>query len=400
MVSDLMRDFAVGATVLGNLSALYFYAYAGLQIPVGALIDRWGARVMVAGSLAIAATGALTFGSAGTVFQAYAGRLLIGLGSAVGFVGSLALAARWFPERRFALMSGLTMLVGMAAGILGQAPLAALVAAIGWRSTMYISALVAAVLAAAVWGLVRNAPDEAAEQNTSGRSQSWGALVSGIGRTLAAPRVWCVSLFGASLSGVLLAFGGLWGVPYLMLRYGIERPTAAFITSLVLLGWAVGAPFAGWISDHIGRRKLPMVIAAVLNLCLICFLLYGPALPIAVAGVILFLLGGLGGSMVIGYAFAREMTPPIIHGAVTGFVNMMTVISGAILQPLIGLLLDLQWDGTIEEGVRIYSLAQYNLAFAALAGWAALGFAWAGFIPETHCRTHRDPDAVESDPVR
>ena len=44
MVEELMRDFAVGAAVLGNLSAAYFYGYAGMQIPVGLLLDRFGPR--------------------------------------------------------------------------------------------------------------------------------------------------------------------------------------------------------------------------------------------------------------------------------------------------------------------------------------------------------------------
>ncbi len=107
MVEDLMRDFGANATVLGQLSALYFYPYALLQPPLGALLDRFGARLMLTIAVALAAAGTLAFALAPTLWLAYVGRFLIGAGSAVGFIGSMALAARWFPPRRFATMAGL-----------------------------------------------------------------------------------------------------------------------------------------------------------------------------------------------------------------------------------------------------------------------------------------------------
>jgi MFS family permease len=94
MVSDLMEAFSVGAAVLGQLSALYFYPYALLQIPIGVLLDRFGARVLLSGAMAMAALGTIAFGLARSLELAYAGRFLIGAGSAVGFIGSLALASR------------------------------------------------------------------------------------------------------------------------------------------------------------------------------------------------------------------------------------------------------------------------------------------------------------------
>ena len=118
-----MRDVGVGAAVLGNLSAFYFYAYASLQIPVGMAVDRWGPRRVLTAAAAFCALGSLCFALSDTLGFLYLGRLMIGVGAAFGFVGALTLAGRWFAPQLFALVSGLTMMFGMSGGILGQAPL-------------------------------------------------------------------------------------------------------------------------------------------------------------------------------------------------------------------------------------------------------------------------------------
>ena len=124
MVSDLMRDFAIGGGMLGVLSALYFYPYFLLQVPLGTLLDRLGPRLLMSVAVFIAGAGSFLFGIAESLSLAYAGRILIGIGSAVGFLGSMSIAARWFPPHRFAFLTGLAMFLAMMSGVLGQGPLA------------------------------------------------------------------------------------------------------------------------------------------------------------------------------------------------------------------------------------------------------------------------------------
>jgi len=383
MGDDLMREFAVGAAVLGNLSAIYFYIYAGAQMPIGALTDRWGPRAMIAGSTMVAAAGAALFAVAPDLGTAYVGRFLIGAGSACAFVGTLTLSGRWFAPNRFALMSGLTMLAGMAGGLLGQAPFAVLVGAVGWRDAMLAPACFAALVSVLVWALVRDRPPGAAPAESGDRGV--GVLAS-MRITVSSFKLWCVLLTAASFTGPLLAFGALWGVPYMMTKYGLERPDAAFYVSLNLFGWAFGAQFSGWLSDRIGRRKSPLIVAAILNLSCLSALFYLPGVSLGVSAALIFAIGGLSSTMVISYALAREITPPSAHGSVTGFINMGTTGAGAVLQPICGLLLDLQWDGRVEAGVRVYALAAYEWAFGFLVAWAAAGLVLALVLPETRCR--------------
>lgn len=385
MVSDLMREFAVGAAALGNLSGFYFYPYVAMQVPVGILTDRLGPRVMLTASVTLAAAGTLIFASATTIAEANVGRMLIGTGSAAGFISALSLASRWFPPERFASLVGMTMLVGMAGGFSGQAPLALAIESAGdWRAVMVVAAIFAGLLALASFAVVRDSPDGARLRPKE--EHPWKGLWRDLKLTFTIRHVWLAALVGSAMSGPLLAFGGLWGVPYLVERFDMSRAEAAFFTSLTLVGWALGAPLGGWISDRLRRRRLPLITTAYITLGSFCLMVYVPGLPLAVIIILFFAIGLFGGSMVSAYALARELTPTRIHGTVTGVVNGSTVGAGAVLQPVIGLMLDLNWTGEIVDGARVYSLAAYETAFLPLVAWAAAGALASLFLRETYAQ--------------
>jgi len=385
MVADLMRDFAVGGAVLGYLSALYFYPYVFLQIPLGALLDRLGARALLTIALSIAAVGSVLFGAAESLYAAYAGRLLIGTGSAVGFIGSLALAAKWFPPHRFAFLAGLSMFVAMMSGMLGQAPLALFVEAFGWRASMTGAGIFAGLLALTVFAVVRNAPGKPASEPPAPVA-GWGDVWSGLVRAAGTREIWQIAIVATAMTGPLLNIGGLWGTPYLMSAYDLTRAEAAFYVSLILFGWAVGAPLSGWLSDRIRRRKIFLVgPSAILSICLALIALV-PGLPLALTVTAMVMIGFTGAAMVVCFALAREVTPPDINGSVTGIVNGMTVASGAVLQPLVGLILDFVWDGSMTDGSRMYQPEDYRLSFLLILAWAVAGFLMTLTLRETHAR--------------
>ena len=390
MVNELMRDFDVGGAALGNLSALYFYAYAGLQLPIGIILDRFGARVTLSVSLLICAIGGLIFATADTILMAYTGRLLVGVGSGVGFLGSLVLISQWFPQSRFALLTGSTMTIAMLTAVGSQAPLALIVAANGWRNTLIYGSLVGLLLALATGLIIRNSPDPA--KLDKHHHVTWGEFGRQILTAFRIPQVWVTAFISITMSGFLLGFGALWGIPYMMVRYGIDRPVAGAYVSAVFLGWAVGAPLSGWLADHVQRRKSPIVLAALVNTLILIALFLIPDLPIAVAGGLIFLGGAIGAVMINCYAYIREMTNPKVHGAIMGLINGFTVGSGAVLQPLIGYLLDLNWTGQMVDGARAYSLDTYTIGMWAIIITAFLGFLATLAMRETYCRSQFDPD--------
>ena len=377
IVGELMRDFAVGAAVLGNLSAIYLYAYASLQIPIGLALDRWGARRMLSGAAILAACGSGLFATAESLTLAYSGRLLVGIGCAVSFVGALKLATHWFPPKRFAFVSGMTMLVAMMGAIAGQAPLAALVDTVGWRAAMFGAAGGAALLGMATWLIVRDQP-QGEENHTAEPSQS---IAGGLRQVILGRQNWVIALYAGTMAAPFLAYGGLWGVLHQMQLHGLDRFEAAATNSLMLIGWAVGAPIGGWLSDRLGRRRVPMAGAAGLSFLGWLILLYAPDLSLAANQFLLFAIGATSGAMVICIAAARERAPAAVSGATTGFINTAMVGSGALAQPAIGYLLDLNWDGNFQAGVRVYNLDTFATALVTLPLCAAVGLVAALFVP-------------------
>lgn len=380
MIDPLMRDLAIGGAVLGNLSAVYFYAYAGLQIPVGLVLDRWGPRRTLACAAVVAALGSVLFALAPGLGLVYVGRLLVGAGSAFGFVGALKLASAWFAPGRFAMVSGLTLMFGMLGGILGQAPLALLVEALGWRPLLGAAGLAGGLLAVAIWAVVRDAPGPARhDRPPAPRLGILPALREVLGRR----QNWAVALVGAATTAPLLSFAGLWGVAWLMQAHGLTRPQAAATTSLLLIGWAIGSPLAGMLSDRLARRRPPLVFAAGGGLACLSALVYLPGLPpLALSGLFLA-TGACLGAMVVCFALAREINPPEVTAVALAMVNMAVTGTGALFQPLIGLLLDLNWDGVLLEGARVYSPAAYRLALSVLVAFLGAGLAAAFLTRET-----------------
>ena len=221
------------------------------------------------------------------------------------------------------------------------------------------------MLALAIVLFVRNAPREV-ETDEPKPVQPWSQVWSGLRRATSLWNTWRIALVAGAMSGPMLVLGGLWGVPYFMQAYGLERPDAAYLVSLLLFGWAIGAPASGWLSDRLQRRKAILVcglFVLTLTLGVIAFL---PVPPLAVSTFLSILVGFFGAGMVPSFALVRETTDGALSRAATGVVNAMTVASGALLQPLAGMVLDLVWDGTMQAGSRIYQPEDYQTAFVTL----------------------------------
>jgi nitrate/nitrite transporter NarK len=369
MVSDLMRDFAVGGAVLGNLSAFYFYAYAALQIPVGLLLDRFGPRRLMTGAALVCAAGSFVFAVADQLVVAYAGRLLIGAGCAISFVGALAVATTWFPARRFAMLTGMAQAGAMAGAVLGAAPLAALLQTTGWRSVMLGAAALSASLAVAMWLTARDGPS--ARRSTVGLAGALKVVASN-------PQTWLAAGFGFFITGPMLAFTSLWGASYLQAVYGLDRPTAAGAVSLSFVGWGLCAPLIGLLSDRLGARRPIMIVGSMLSFCTNAAIIWLTDLSLVAISAVLLINGAVSCCMLLNFVCAKEHNPPWASGAAIGFSNTAVMLSGAILQPVVGLLLDLNWEGAVVDGARVYDAATFRTALSILpiCSIVAIAMAW------------------------
>jgi len=391
MTTELMRDFGIGAGELGNFSAAYFYAYVLMQIPTGILVDTWGARRLLIGGSIAAAIGTLIFGSTTNVALAWIGRAVVGGATAVGWVVTLKLATHWFPPQRFAMVTGLGLLMGNVGALFAQVPLRLLVEQFGWRAVVLGSATVLLAVGAAAWAFVANDPADrgfsshAPRELQTKRQQRARDLLSGFSKIFGYRNTWLIFLAQGGFVGAVLSFTGLWGPPYLRQRFNLSPTSAAAVCSVMIVCWAGASPISGYLSDRFRRRK-PIYLGGAMIAALGWATMFYAPLPLAVFVVVAALTSIACGAVILGFAFAKESVPVRFLGTISGAINVGNMIGPTLLQPAIGWALDRQWSGAMAGGVRVYSSAAFQSAFAMIVAWAVLSALLIAFTKETECR--------------
>ena len=391
MTEELMREFNINATALGNLSAFYFYSYVAMQIPTGILSDTLGPRrLLTIGSL-VAGIGTLIFALSSHIIWADFGRLLIGGSVAVAFVGLLKVANNWFHPRHYAMISGLALFFGIVGAVFAGTPLRLLMNYYSWRTVILLSALITFVICLNIWFFVRDYPHEKGYKDIGGVEISTGKktlknIVQGVLEVFNYPNTWFLFVIPGGLVGCVLTFSGLWGVPFLTTHHELSPPVAAAMTSTLLVAWAIGGPFFGWLSDRLGNRKRLYLIGSVISIAGWLSIIFITKIPVYGLVVMLLVTGFSSGCIIITFAFAKESVPVDLSGTVSGVVNMGVMMGPTLLQPAVGWILDLKWQGEVIRGIRLYSLNAYQTGFSLMIAWAVLSFFLLFFTRETNCR--------------
>ena len=326
----------------------------------------------------------LLFGATHYLFLGQASRFLMGFSASFAFVGTLKLASKWFPASRFGLLAGLTQALGMLGAVIGEAPTAVAVAQFGWRNTMFVMGAAIIVLSIFIGIIVRDQPKNSAIV-TNAESEPYG-IFQGLYLVVKNPRSWINAGYIGLLYAPTAAFAELWGVNFLSQNYHLPSTIAGAAIGTIFIGWTVGGPLTGWLSDRIGRRKPMLLFSAISGLVLLSCIIFIPHLPLHLLFALLFLYGMTNTGVAISYAVASEINSPKINGTSIAFANMASVLIGACLQPVIGYLLDAHWDGSMLHGIHQFSLSNYHHALIALPICSALSFIFAIFIKETYCQ--------------
>ncbi|MEE3003243.1 MAG: MFS transporter [Pseudomonadota bacterium] len=381
---QLMQAFHLNATGFGTMSAFFTFSYVAMQIPVGTLIDRFGAhKLMVLNSIGCA-VGCFLFAISQSLWLAETGRLISGIGSAFAFVGTLRLATNWFPPHKIGLIAGMTQAAGMLGAAVGEGPFAVIVSALGWRETMWLIGGIILAIGLLILVLVRDKPGK--DGTSAVDVESGPSLWHCLKEVLKNPQSWYNGIFVGLLYAPTASFAELWGVPFLSETYKISTELAAGGISAIFFGWALGGPLTGWISDKQGKRKPTMMASSLLSLVLITSVIYIPNIPILLLFIILFFYGVANTGVATSYALSSEINIREVSGTSIAFANMSSVIIGSLFQPLIGSILDTMWDGKLINGAPIYSINAYQNAMKLLPVCLLLSFFMSFLVKETYCR--------------
>ncbi|MBA2652600.1 MAG: MFS transporter [Tatlockia sp.] len=384
MSNELMRDFGVTSQTLGILSGVYFYSYAAMQLPGGVLMDNFGPHRLITLATAICATSTIAFGLTDNFFMACIARLMIGFGSSFAAVGTMKLAANWFPANQFALLTGLMVTIGMLGAIGGEAPLALLIDNFGWRHSMIIMGTVGLVLTLLILLIAQDSPSRGINKSRPHLEEE--PLTSSIFTLINNRQLWLIAVYGGLMYMSTPVFCGLWGVPFLMFKLGLTKATAANYISLVFIGWAIASPIWGAVSNRIGLRKPPLYIGSIGALITSLIFIYSPFKSGWITQIFLFLFGIFSAGFLPAFAVAKELCSRRYVATGLSFMNTMNMVGIALAQPLIGFILDRMWQGEIVDKVRVYPLEAYYFALSLLPLGILISILILPKIKETYCQ--------------
>ncbi len=371
MMPQLSEAFGITAMGVASMAGLFYYGYSPFSLVAGVALDRWGPRRVIPFGAAAVGLGALMFAT-GDNGIASAGRLLQGAGGVFALVGAAYIAMKNFPASRAATLIGATQMFGMAGGSAGQFMVGpAISGGMPWSTFWVVMGGIG--IAISVLLLVLLPRQQPASQG--------GAWLSEAGRALAIVFRNPQSILCGMIAGLLFIpttiFDMIWGVRYLQEAHGMEYGAAVMRSATVPLGWIIGCPLLGFVSDRIGRRKPVIMAGAMLLLGCLAWILFGPTdvLPPYVLG----LLAGLGsGAAMVPYTVIKEANPPGMSGTATGVINFLNFTFSALLGPVFGWVL-----AYVAGAAAVRTLEHYQSAFVPLLFGVALAILLTLFLRET-----------------
>ncbi len=390
MQADLTQTFHITATQFGTLAAFYYYSYTPMQLPAGMIYDKYGARFVLFFACLTAVMGLSIFVSADSLGLASAGRFLIGLGTAFAYIGVLKLASVWLPPTRFATVAGLTTAIGMTCGALSQKYLTKVVEVIGYKEALHTALFVGIVLSIVILFMVRSRPKLSTKLTSEkapapmNTKQLFGAMKI----IFTNPQMWLIGTIGCLLYLPATVFLDLWGIPYLKTVYQLTSDQAVNISSMTFLGWIIGGPVIGALSDKIKRRRTPLVITGALAATLLCVVFYVPGITLNQLYFMFLITGFCCGAHPLCFALGKEHNPAAISGTAVAVTNMLIMAGGAIFQPVVGKLLDFHTTSSVgANGLPVYSPADYTFALSIIPLGVALAIFLSTFVKETYCES-------------
>ena len=386
--ADLMAAFNTTATRISNLSACYFYADVLFLFPAGIILDRFSTRKIIVAAMSLCTAATIIFSFVNTYELAMTMRLLSGVGAAFCFLSALRLATRWFPPAHLALATGVIVTMAMLGGMVGQAPISLLVQNFGWRHTVFVDGCLGILFILIILWQVRDFPPgshtKESGQELLQKLGFWQSVFSAWRNS----QNWLAGFYTSFINLPILVLGALWGTEFLVQVHHMSQTQASTVNMMLFFGFVIGSPILGWWSDHLGRRKLPMLLCAILSIITILVIMYSPNLTFWTSLLLFFILGFISSGQIIGYPLIAESNPNCLVGTATGWAAVLIMCGGAFGQPLFGWLLDLHWNGLKVNNVPIYTAADYHFAWLIFPIMFIIAFFMALLARETYCKAY------------
>ena len=376
LTNEFMQYFNIDTTGIGFLGSCYYWIYTLMQIPAGIIVDKYSTKLVAILATLACSVGLFALVCTSDIHVAALGEMLMGFGSAFAFVLVVKAIVTWFPADKVAIMTSCSMSVGTLGPVLGGPGVASIVESYNWIDVIRVYCLLGVGLATLMWFIVKDKEKENDEEHSETH------VFEALKLILSSNQAWVLGLITMAIYAPLSALGDLWGNTFIKVAYGLDSKTAALANNMLYLGVVIGSPLFAYSATLLKSFKKPMMIGATgafVSLFAVVYL--SDCLNTYGLFVLYFLMGFSCGSM-LAYPLALAIFPKSIGATVTGFVNMMSMVSGIILMPTVGFIVKYFWDGTLENGIQIYKISDFKWGLFPVLAFLGFGIILSFFIKD------------------
>lgn len=356
---EIFDTFKITAEEFGSLGSIYLMTYGLLQIPIGFLLDRINIRKISLGAILLCIGGSLIFATSNDFYIMQISRLILAIGSASALGITLKIISSNFEGITRSFLSGITLTVGVLGPILGGEIFEYVLQFHDWRVAIIIISLGGFILFILSFSFIRNINHNL---NQGGFSNIFSQIRSGFSMP-----VLIYAIIAGGIYAPVCVFGDLWGVSFLRAKFSMAESDAIDISLSLYVGLAIGSLILPYLSEKINRLNSVIILSLVINALLFSIMIFSETLDPEKLYILVILIGFFCGSEMICFNAAWRIVPRDCTGLTVGVINSLSLIFNAIFQHAVGILMDMMWDGQINDlGMRVYSEDNYIVGISSV----------------------------------
>lgn len=372
---EIIQKFTIDVIEFGTLAGYYYLGYAGMQIPIGIMLDKFNLRLVVFVCIIISSVGVLTFVATSDWYYLLIGRAMIGAGSAVGFLAVAKVTKTYFPPKYHSTMLGFSLTFGLIGAVFGVTPMKMLFEHFGYYNTFNGLALAGLVIGFMILAINTNSIPHYEDQ------QKYDSSVGNqIIKLLFNPTILLIGIFGGFMVGVLEGFADLWAMPFFQQVYNMTEINSNLITSFIYIGMCFGGPVLAIVASFFKAPNLMIILTGLLTTIIFAILFYAPSLSFFTSSCIMFILGVLCCYQVLVFTVASSMVDKASAGLTIAIINCINMSFGHLFHKVISILIQSSWNGQVgATGMPFYTRDDFITSLSAIPLGCligAIGFAY------------------------
>jgi predicted MFS family arabinose efflux permease len=374
---DIMAKYQIDTMLFASLAGFYYLGYAGFQIPIGILLDKFHPKNVAVAFMLLTCLGTLIFFKAYSYNMLLLGRFLIAVGSASAFLSVVKITNSYFPKKYHSMMLGLSFTIGLAGAVFGSNPTKYIFNNFGYENSFL--ALMLCVLAIAVFTLSINDKKAMRFDVKEAKNLNLARFI----QLLTNKYILIIGILGGFMVGSLEGFADLWAIPFLSTTQNLSQDQSIFMTSCVYMGMCFGGPLLAYVNKYFKQVTKLIALTGMLT-CGIFIVFFNFQISFNFITFLMFLMGILCCYQLLVFIFVEHFVDKSLIGATIAIINCINMSFGWLFHKLIAMLLFYQgYESMNENNLAIYSSDSYYVALSVvpiLGFLGSIGFLVLGYF--------------------